>query len=444
MQYPKNNASRGSGPSGFRGGERRSPSRSSANNARLPVKPLPSLPRPVQYGLAGLGALRGNAASWLSLMYMLARDLNPEGWGHNMVIPGPINGSAGWQTCNPNPHCCPPGGTGTLSEGPVYRETSSANFFFNGCVPVGCCAVATPPAQEPRAASTRVAEYTRYSGSFPGPANNWFMTGQWRRPGISTPEWTHSTPVEAPYLYPGFRPFIPPAIDPFALPIDQPAEYVPLPYKLIPARTPNPRRAPQEQPQRGPATSPSRRPGRPLPSPRLAPGFSQSIAGVPGASIIITPTEEVFVAPSAPANPKPPREGVKERKFRATYGVAGGVYGAITEGKDFIESFYGALPKDKQKCGKNGSPQCMLNAIYNGWDDVDINKAIKNLINNEINDRLPGAASKAGKGKNDGGGYYDRPVGPTHGQSYDRPDNPHGESIDWVGAAESGAKYLGF
>lgn len=99
----------------------------------------------------------------------------------------------------------------------------------------------------------------------------------------------------------------------------------------------------------------------------------------------------------------PPPKGVKEKKVRALSGLVGLIQSGghvLTEALDLLEALHEALPKEYQakavfKGGKwwNASPQAKAQAIYNNFDKMDLNEAVKNLIANEVGDRILGRAN---------------------------------------------------
>lgn len=101
---------------------------------------------------------------------------------------------------------------------------------------------------------------------------------------------------------------------------------------------------------------------------------------------------------------RPPPPGTREKKVRATTAAALGalqsVAHGVTEAIDMVDAVHSALPKSRQAKAQmvggkwyNASPQAKLEAIYGNWDHVDMNKAVKNLIVNEVTDRLIGRSN---------------------------------------------------
>lgn len=100
---------------------------------------------------------------------------------------------------------------------------------------------------------------------------------------------------------------------------------------------------------------------------------------------------------------QPPPKDTKEKKVRALSGLVGLIQSGghvLTEALDLLEALHDALPKDYQakavfKGGKwwNATPQAKAEAIYNNFDKMNLNDAVKNLIANEIGDRILGRAN---------------------------------------------------
>lgn len=134
-------------------------------------------------------------------------------------------------------------------------------------------------------------------------------------------------------------------------------------------------------------------------------------------------------APPPTAPREPPEPGMKEKKFKMNgKGTPAGVVAmfshAIGEGLDALDALWKGLPKNKRtppKCGTPGvakawgnpfgaptgggggcyvTPQQKAADLFNNLPYLDLNKAMMNLINNEIGDaivgRTYGAASKLG------------------------------------------------
>lgn len=185
-----------------------------------------------------------------------------------------------------------------------------------------------------------------------------------------------------PYAERGPEPGFDRTVDPLETPIQSPVvDPVPIPYPLIPGRQPNPWRSPTEQTQRGYDLAP-RASDYPLPGPNVRPG--QAVK-------------------------RPP--GKKEKESKLLLGphpasVIGRAISAVSEFGDFIDSLHKALPRKyrSKRRGRYWEGQ----AVYRHLDKVDWAKAIKNLIENEAEDRFFGSIgrlnAKANRARNATGG----------------------------------------
>lgn len=93
----------------------------------------------------------------------------------------------------------------------------------------------------------------------------------------------------------------------------------------------------------------------------------------------------------------PPR--TKERKLKLPAVAVGfiKIVNTLTEGVDFIDSAYNALPESKQAKWKdtphkwrNPTVQAKLKALYDNYNDVDLSVFLDNLITNQIEDMFYG------------------------------------------------------
>lgn len=221
-------------------------------------------------------------------------------------------------------------------------------------------------------------------------------------------------------------PLIPLWVDPLVAPIGQPVPTPEAPpFHAIPARQPNPWRAPSEQPQRGPLPAtrplplvqpdpasepderspgrrPARKPGRaPRPSPRplVAPPLrAPRPVAEPEISIEIGGSKGgVRVHPVLRDPPrKPPGRRTKEKKLalRAS-GLAVRILDALGEADDYIDSLYKALPEHRQREGHLMAERAQ--AIYRHFGEIDWQKAIENLAANEVEDRVFGEIGNQSK-----------------------------------------------
>ena len=101
----------------------------------------------------------------------------------------------------------------------------------------------------------------------------------------------------------------------------------------------------------------------------------------------------------------PPGRRVKETKWRAKLptivrGIMG-VAGFMSEIGDFVDAVWDALPKKAKTWsfykGRPIEPNWRKKAmdIYRNIDDVDMNKALKNFITNQVQDEVVGRLSSA-------------------------------------------------
>lgn len=104
----------------------------------------------------------------------------------------------------------------------------------------------------------------------------------------------------------------------------------------------------------------------------------------------------------------PPPRGVKERKVLARVGgLAGAALSGATEFRDFVGSFWDALPKDIrkeywQKYAPKGKPGVIpevpillkLEGLYRHYDKIDMKEAFINLAKNQMEDALIGGMSR--------------------------------------------------
>jgi hypothetical protein len=146
------------------------------------------------------------------------------------------------------------------------------------------------------------------------------------------------------------------------------------------------------------------------PSPSLAPEPSPLYQRAVEISIGASPRKAPSVLRASRSQPKKPN--VKERKGKA--GQLGAALfkalDALSEGSEVVDAFYQALPKSTRKeWGRRnpdkpddnqgqyglGGAEWKAQALYHNWHKVDLAKAIKNVLANELEDRLYGAAHKA-------------------------------------------------
>lgn len=100
---------------------------------------------------------------------------------------------------------------------------------------------------------------------------------------------------------------------------------------------------------------------------------------------------------------RPPTKD-KEVKVRGLIAGLQALHYATTEGLDALDAVHKALPKsDRAKASMHGgkwwnpTPQEKVAAVLGGFDKIDWNKAVLNLIFNHYSDKLVGAAARTGK-----------------------------------------------
>jgi hypothetical protein len=149
--------------------------------------------------------------------------------------------------------------------------------------------------------------------------------------------------------------------------------------------------------------------------------FTTPASGVPApavATMVVTLSQ-----PGAPPTPRPPRTiaphkpappepWTKERKTGvAKFGAAlARILDGVSEAAEVVDAIYRALPLDVQQrwgCGGLDRPgdqmgqyglegaDCKMQAIYWNYHRLDVRQAVANILTNELEDRLYGAAAAA-------------------------------------------------
>lgn len=239
---------------------------------------------------------------------------------------------------------------------------------------------------------TMVRQFIRTGPIVVGPGNPWSPGVPNYVPGTESPPF----PAAPGWLDP----------DPVGVPVGDPLPDIAPPVRWSRVRRPVPWRAPSEQTQWGPL--PAR---QPQPMPEIVPGLSPSTPGVPGPSIVITPTTRTVTASASSPRRRPPGKGVKERKVRlaggkaaVAYAVLSKAFGQATEYEDFIDGFYKSIPqKDRPKCK---TLQCKVAAVYKNWDKIDMGEAIGRVLMNEIQDAAYGHIGQRIREATAGNPYY--------------------------------------
>lgn len=105
-----------------------------------------------------------------------------------------------------------------------------------------------------------------------------------------------------------------------------------------------------------------------------------------------------------PPRPSRPASNTKERKASGPLKTILGAMDIISEASEFVGAIYDALPKDvRDKWDQQGrglmdnagqygidGADWKLNALWHNWHKVDIEQAIKNIIANELQDKVLG------------------------------------------------------
>ncbi len=233
------------------------------------------------------------------------------------------------------------------------------------------------------------AQYNLFEGvPDPETAPRWVPAGD-PIPGTGTP----AKPLIVFPHVPAFRPW-PFGDAPLITPIHPGAPATPAPR---PVRNPYPRVRPltPEMPDYGPRPGQMPRPGgAPAPAPRPSPGPG----GAP--ELVINPSGRVQPRPN-PHRWQRPARGTKENKarFGPVLSFIWRSMGQITEGIDLIDALYEALPKRRKVQayklkGRQPNPIEKMGLLYDYIDELNVGKAIKNVIKQEIEDRILGEFGK--------------------------------------------------
>lgn len=235
---------------------------------------------------------------------------------------------------------------------------------------------------------------------------------------------TWASPLPIPEVAPSWVPnMFPPLTRPGALPGHWP--------------TPRPLDAPRpdpwspESPEVGPRPDPAARPSpapapspwvNPLPEPFPDPGIAPQPAPAPAPVHEIHPSGRVVTRTNPQPRPRArphlsrrPTKGVKESKIKAGrwFGWAWAAIGGVTEGVDFIENIYEALPTGRKvdaynNLGRQPNPIEKLGLIYTYNNEVDFNEAMEGYWNQQSSDRISAVGSDQMPGANQNDG---RPIG---------------------------------
>lgn len=240
--------------------------------------------------------------------------------------------------------------------------------------------------------------------------------------GKYKPAWKpHNAPFE-------FTPNVPewaPAFNPWFQPIKNPMpDLVPVPYPVLPDRT-----APEIDPDPSPIPNP-RPPLRPppRPGPVVAPPVAPRPAPGAGGGFV---NEPIVPRIRSPRTQAPAGRGAKEVKMKAgnakVAGLVWSLANTVTESKDLLEALWDALPRrfktrDKGRADQKGYLRShkppvaqMFKDVYGAIGNMTAaessefwNKAVDNIVANQIEDYVMG---KAGKALGDASAAAGRPFG---------------------------------
>lgn len=184
--------------------------------------------------------------------------------------------------------------------------------------------------------------------------------------------WTRTKPEVGPQTLPSVVPLVAPYAPP-GLPFD------PVPYPMIPALP----RIGEQFPELVMREAGNHVPGE-EPAPDLV--LQEAVATAGGGYF----RDDTHV-PAVPAS------NVKERKFIAhRAGVARALWIAarvVTEGIDVAREIHRAIPEKRRT--KNARPQVIFRELWDRWEEVNWEEAIRNVIANEMEDIAIGSMSRA-------------------------------------------------
>lgn len=178
------------------------------------------------------------------------------------------------------------------------------------------------------------------------------------------------------------------------------AQVRPLPLALNAARSaPNPMRSPQERDERGYGRDPNWRGETQFAPQRAWPYDRPSWTGWRKGAIGDRTGKALVIGKVAF-----PRVYKREQKVLRVPRAVVALIGQVTEGLDFIESLYQALPeKTRKKCaapfakhGKSMSTKGKINCLLANWDKVDAGVAMYNVTFDAVFDMLQALISKRG------------------------------------------------
>lgn len=220
-----------------------------------------------------------------------------------------------------------------------------------------------------------------------------------RAPNITHAPYTDDPMLPIPYspTLPALEPWVP-ALNPQAVPPLRPTPHpFHVPWRIAPYVQPDPWASPTEQSQRGYAWYPLQDPFIDPLQPKIAPNPKPDEVALEYPPIIfeLTPVGSRPVPATGRAGKyhsrRPPDRGEREKKVGA-----GGVLATfgryvlqLTELNDLLEALIEAMPRELRP-SDNATLYDKAQAVYDHMDDIDVADAIRNLIENQIEDTIIG------------------------------------------------------
>lgn len=174
-----------------------------------------------------------------------------------------------------------------------------------------------------------------------------------------------------------------------------PGAYPPVP-QLVPGSIILPPNLPEWQPMPHPWIDPLPNPNAPTVPPLAHPPYNKPHVGLPEASIRGRGrTEKIPTRAEEPQPLRRPRRRERERKIRIAdmpdkrmRRLLGWLISAASEGGDFLDSLYDALPDSLRSSDDDTAAK--FNKVFFNLDKVDFTEAVQNLIANQVEDRYFG------------------------------------------------------
>lgn len=292
---------------------------------------------------------------------------------------------------------CPGGGA------PARLYNTSVIYPFTNPGPINSCLVSS--AYFPGEAISETTRSFALVEPRPRPGLEWNAKGviAWHRPlagpvnqrGAIIIQPRHEAWVDLP-VSPAIMPYAFPLLSPLAVPAGQEITQ-PMTWEQVEALNGQIGRNPWVQRE----VHPSLRLGR---ARAAAPGGAEPVPINAVPAIEFRGGTRPPVVGEAHVNAKPP-PGAKERKLKSKWGAVAARIGfnAITELGDFVGALHDALPKDLRRSrtwrGKDGKwhkrrLDSMLRDLYNGWEHLDLNMAINNVLANSVEDYVIGRTNQ--------------------------------------------------